>query len=123
MPKESRSRRRGPLPEVTLDEQKMALCIAVFGDDSVLSHVFPRQFPSGGRGYMVLDKTDTQIAEFSERELGLSGKDRFDFVVDLVQTLYCAECADRLLDGEERVCGPCEAAQVMELLRMRDDLG
>jgi hypothetical protein len=63
------------------------------------------------------------IAEFSSKELSDAGKDRFDFVVDLVQTLHCAECFARLYDGEERVCGPCEAKQVMELLRMRDDLG
>lgn len=121
MPKDSRGRRRGPLPEVTLDEQKLQLCIKVFGDDSVLSHVFPHQLP-GGRAFQVVDRHGDTIIEFSERELAQSGKDRFDFVVDLVQTLYCADCSDRLLDGEERVCGPCEAKQVMELLRMKAEL-
>lgn len=125
MPRDAARRRRGStLPEVTLDEQKMQLCISVFGDESVLSHVFHQQFPSGRGGWRVMDKDNNVIAEFTDAELAASKHDdRFDFVVELVQTLYCAECSTRLYEGEERVCGPCEAKQVMELLRMRQELG
>jgi hypothetical protein len=121
MPRDRR-RTKGSLPEVTLDEQKLQLCLKVFGDDSVLSHVFRASLPSGRPGWKVEDQHGDTIITFTDDEVAASRKDRFDFVVDIVQTLYCADCTTRLLEGEERVCGPCEAKQVMELLRMRAEL-
>lgn len=35
----------------------------------------------------------------------------------------CASCLAFLIDGEDGLCLPCESREVMELLRLRDDLG
>jgi hypothetical protein len=35
----------------------------------------------------------------------------------------CASCLEFLIDGEEGLCVTCESREVMELIRLRDDLG
>lgn len=35
----------------------------------------------------------------------------------------CASCLEFLIEGEEGLCVPCESREVMELMRLRDELG
>lgn len=35
----------------------------------------------------------------------------------------CASCLEFLIDGEEGLCLPCESREIMELVRLREQLG
>lgn len=88
-------------------------------NESILTHVLRGSEPDSNACYAVVDYDGSIICRV-DRTVAHSVDDLGVWLAQQAGGVVNCTCGAELLAGEVGLCGPCEAATVMSLIRIRD---